>query len=263
MTEARQLGLTYVYRAINTAVRLESAELGTLIRSARTLGYDALNITHPYKRLVLPYLDRLDERAARLAAVNTVLFRAGEAVGYNTDATGFATAFRTGLQGAAVADVVQLGAGGAGTAVADALLSSGVGHLTIVDVDDARSAELASDLGARFPGSRVDAGQTDKLSALLPDSDGLVHCTPTGMKDHPGLPLDAALLHSGLWVADIVYRPLDTALLQAARRAGCRTLDGGQMAVHQAADTLALVTGRTPDVNRMLSSFRLLNDNDV
>jgi shikimate dehydrogenase len=256
MIEARHLGLTYVYRTIDTPVALEPLSLGELVRAAATLGFDALNITHPYKQVVLPYLDQLDERAARLGAVNTVVFRAGQAMGYNTDTTGFARAFRTGLAGAPISEVVQLGAGGAGAAVADALLSEGVQHLTVVDVDDRRSAELAAALGIRFPSAHVDSSQADKLSVLLPESSGLVHCTPTGMKDHPGLPLDPELLHSDLWVADIVYRPLETALLTAARRAGCRTLDGGQMAVFQAVDTFTLVTGITPDTPRMLQTFR-------
>jgi shikimate dehydrogenase len=74
------------------------------------------------------------------------------------------------------------------------------------------------------------------------------------------MPLDPVLLHAGLWVADIVYRPLETALLQAARAAGCQVLHGGHMAVHQAADTLRLVTGREPDVARMLNTFAGLVD---
>jgi shikimate dehydrogenase len=81
------------------------------------------------------------------------------------------------------------------------------------------------------------------------------------MAEHPGIALDAALLHAGLWVADIVYRPFDTALLQAARAAGCRTLDGGHMAVHQAVDAFALITGITPDAARMTAHFRQLVTN--
>jgi shikimate dehydrogenase len=263
MAEARQLGLTYVYRTIDlTALSLAPTRIGELVAAARAFGFDALNITHPCKHLVVPHLDRLDDQAARLGAVNTVIFEAGAAVGYNTDASGFATAFRQGLPGAAVHEVVQLGAGGAGAAVADALLTQGVEHLTIVDVDDQRCSGLARDLAARFPARRVDPGHPDKLSVLLPGSDGLVHCTPTGMADHPGLPLDPALLHPGLWVADIVYRPLDTALLQAARAMGCRTLHGGQMAVHQAVDTLRLVTGVEPDAGRMLRHFQTLVENE-
>jgi quinate/shikimate dehydrogenase (NAD+) len=256
MAEARALGLDYVYRTIDiAALGIAPTEVGTLVRAARTLGYDALNITHPCKQLVVEHLDALDERAARLGAVNTVILGEGGAVGYNTDASGFATAFRTGLPGAAVTEVVQLGAGGAGAAVADALLSDGTEHLTVVDVDVDRATALARALADRFPTARVDAGEIDKLPVLLPHSDGLVHCTPTGMADHPGLPVDPDLLHAGLWVADIVYRPLNTELLQAARRAGCRTLSGGHMAVHQAADTFTLVTGLRPDLDRMFASF--------
>lgn len=260
MAEAKALGLDYVYRTIDiAALGIDPAEVGRLVASARILGYDALNITHPCKQLVVPHLDALDERAARLGAVNTVIFTDAGSVGYNTDTSGFATAFAAGLPGAATGDVVQLGAGGAGTAVADALLAQGTEHLTIVDTDVDRAANLARVLAERFPAARVDAADLDKLPVLLPGSDGLVHCTPTGMADHPGLPLDPDLLHAGLWVADIVYRPIDTALLQVARAAGCRTLDGGQMAVHQAAHTLELVTGRQPDVQRMITGFgRLL-----
>jgi shikimate dehydrogenase len=263
MAEARALGLTYVYRTVDiTALGLAPSQIGQLVAAARALGFDALNITHPCKHLVVPHLDRLDDRAACLGAVNTVIFEAGAAVGYNTDASGFATAFGSGLPGAATHEVVQIGAGGAGAAVADALLSQGVEHLTIVDVDDRRCTALARDLAARFPAHRVDAGHPDKLSVLLPSSDGLVHCTPTGMADHPGLPLDPALLHAGLWVADIVYRPLDTPLLRAARAVGCRTLHGGHMAVHQAVDTLRLVTGVEPDAARMLRHFESLVENE-
>lgn len=259
MAEARALGLDYIYRTIDiAALGVDPREVGGLVASAKTLGYDALNITHPCKQLVVEHLDGLDERAARLGAVNTVIFTEQGSVGYNTDTSGFAAAFATGLPGAAVTEVIQLGAGGAGTAVADALLAHGTEHLTIVDVDVDRATALARVLAERFPTARVDAADSDKLTVLVPVADGLVHCTPTGMADHPGLPLDPQLLRPELWVADIVYRPLDTALLQAARAAGCRTLDGGHMAVHQAAHTFALVTGREPDVERMFVSFTRL-----
>jgi shikimate dehydrogenase len=256
MLEAQALGLTYLYRTIDlTALGLPPSEIGPLLRYAAALGFDALNVTHPCKQLVVEHLDRLDEGAARVGAVNTVIFSEAGAVGYNTDHSGFATALATGLPGAAKDTIVQLGAGGAGAAVADALLEGGTGHLIVVDRDDARATALADQLGSRFPAAQVEAVHPDELPVLLSEADGLVHCTPTGMADHPGIPLDPALLHPGLWVADIVYRPLDTALLRAARAAGCRVLHGGHMAVHQAAGTLRLVTGREPDVARMLETF--------
>jgi shikimate dehydrogenase len=262
MLEARALGLDYVYRIVDLTVwGVPPSEIGTLLHYAAALGYDALNITHPCKQLVVEHLDRVGERAARLGAVNTVLFSGGTTTGYNTDQQGFATALATELSGAVKDVVVQLGAGGAGAAVADALLESGVEHLIIVDRDDDKAVVLVGQLAARFPTAWVEASQPDKLPVLMPAADGLVHCTPTGMADHPGIPLDPTLLHAGLWVADIVYRPLETALLQAARAAGCRAMHGGHMAVHQAADTLRLVTGREPDVARMLRMFARLVTN--
>ena len=187
-----------------------------------------------------------------------MVFEEHGVIGYNTDAPGFATGFAEGMPGAVTKNVVLLGAGGAGAAVGHALLDLGTEHLTVVDLDVDRAAALAGDLAGRHTDARVDASAFDKLSVLLPASDGVVHCTPTGMLEHPGTPFDPALLHPGLWVADIVYRPLDTALLNAAREAGCRTLDGGHMAVHQATTAFELITGITPDAERMSRHFRSL-----
>ena len=263
MREAGHHGLRYVYKTLDILeLGFAPDQVGELLRAVRTSGYDAVNVTHPCKQLVIPHLDRLDPVAERLGAVNTVVFRDGEAVGHNTDTTGFAEALRSGLPGVARRQVVQLGAGGAGTAVADALLGEGVTRLVVVDLDVRRAEALATELAGRFPGASVEAAHPDRLSALLPESDGLVHCTPVGMADHPGLPLDPSLLHPHLWVADIVYRPLDTALLQAARAAGCRTLHGGHMAVHQAVDAFRLITGLVPDAVRMLAHLRELTGAD-
>lgn len=259
MREAAEHGIPYLYRTIDiAALGLRPADVGTLVEHARLLGYDALNITHPCKQLVVEHLDRLHPTAERVGAVNTVVFEDGAAVGYNTDTTGFARALAEGLPRAVVRDVVQLGAGGAGAAVADALLASGAEHLTVVDLDEDRALRLAHELAARFPDARVEGAQPDKLPVLLPAADGVVHCTPTGMADHPGLPFDTRLLHPRTWVADIVYRPLETALVRAAREAGHPVLHGGHMAVHQAVDAFALVTGVSPDAARMLAHLREL-----
>lgn len=258
MAEARELGLDYVYRPIDlAALGLVPDQLPDILSWARRLGFDALNITHPCKRLVMEYLDRIDPLAAALGAVNTVLFTDDGLVGHNTDTTGFATAFATGLTGAPTSRVVLLGAGGAGSAVADALLRLGTAQLTVIDLDTGRAADLAGELAARHD-ARVDARSPDALTDVLAVADGVVHCTPTGMKDHPGLPFAGELLRPDLWVADIVYRPLETELLRAARSLGCRTLDGGRMAVYQAADALALITGLTPDPARMTRHFHTL-----
>ncbi|MDT5338704.1 MAG: shikimate dehydrogenase [Mycobacterium sp.] len=259
MAEGKAHGLDYLYRSIDLReIGVAPERIGEILIWARALGFDALNITHPCKQLVIPHLDTVDAAAAALGAVNTVVFDGAKTIGYNTDAPGFATGFAEGLPEASTENVVLLGAGGAGTAVGHALLDLGADHLAVVDLDVDRAAALAGELSARHPDARVDASAFDKLAVLLPHSDGIVHCTPTGMADHPGLPFDESLLHQDLWVADIVYRPLDTALLKAARRAGCRTLDGGYMAVHQATTAFELITGIEPDAARMSRHFRRL-----
>lgn len=259
MAEARAQGVDYVYRAIDlAALDIAPERIGELLDWARALGFNALNVTHPCKRLVIDHLDELSDTAAELGAVNTVVFRGDRTVGFNTDTGGFATGFTEGLPGAAVGSVVLLGAGGAGVAVGAALLRMGTGHLTVVDRDLERATAVARELSASRPDALVDASAPDKLPVMLPASDGLVHATPTGMADHPGLPLDPALLHPRMWVADIVYRPLDTALLGAARGVGCNTLDGGFMAVYQAVEAFELITGISPDAHRMSEHFRRL-----
>jgi shikimate dehydrogenase len=230
---------------------VEPGDVGAVVEQARREGFSGLNVTHPCKQLVIPHLDALSPDAEALAAVNTVVFDGGRSTGHNTDRSGFAAAFRRGLPGVPRGRVVQLGAGGAGIAVAHALLELGVRALTILDVDPARAAAAAQSLGP----DRATAADLGRLPELLDDADGLVHATPVGMAAHPGLPLPAELLDPRLWVAEVVYRPLDTPLLREARRRGCRTLDGGAMAVFQAAHAFTLFTGREPDTDRMLAHF--------
>jgi shikimate dehydrogenase len=258
--EADRQGLRYLYRLLDLDVLGTAPEaVGGLVRAARDLGFDGLNITHPCKQLVLDHLDALEPRAEALGAVNTVVFGdGGRAVGHNTDVTGFAASFARGLPGAPLERVVQLGAGGAGAAVAHAVLALGAGRVTVVDALPDRAAGLAESLVRYFGPGRAQAAAPDRLPALLAEADGaggLVHATPTGMAAHPGLPLSAELLRPGLWVAEVVYRPLETELVRVARERGCAVLSGGGMAVFQAADAFRLFTGVEPDSGRMLSDF--------
>ncbi len=257
--EADELGLRYLYRRLDLdRLQLPASAIGEILAAARLAGYDGLNVTHPCKQLVLEHLDELSPDAAALGAVNTVVLRDGRAVGHNTDWSGFARAFDRGLPEAPLDRVVLLGAGGAGAAVGHALLTLGTRRLTVLDVDGARAGELAAALGGRFGDDRAEGGDLGALPAALARADGLVHATPTGMAAHPGLPLDAGLLRPQLWVADIVYRPLETALVRTARELGCRVLDGGGMAVFQAVDAFRLFTGVEPDAGRMLAHFTTL-----
>jgi len=250
--EADELGLRYLYRRLDLDVL--RMPIGDVLAVARTAGFDGLNVTHPVKQQVLPYLDELAPDAAALGAVNTVVFRGGLATGHNTDATGFARNLTQGLPDADMDTVVLLGAGGAGAAVAHALLSLGTGRLIVHDVDVARAGTLVTALRRRFGDDRALSGSLEDLRT----ADGLVHATPTGMAAYPGSPVPAEALRPGMWVADIVYRPLETALLKQARERGCRTLHGGGMVVFQAADSFRLFTGAEPDADRMLRHFEAL-----
>ncbi|WP_250464001.1 shikimate dehydrogenase [Caballeronia sp. GAFFF2] len=255
--EGGKLGLNYVYRRIDLqALALEPSALPDLLDAAERMGFDGLNITYPCKQSVIPLLDDLDPDARALGAVNTVVFRDGKRIGYNTDWSGFARAFERGLPGVPMDRVVQLGAGGAGAAVAHAALTMGARSLTLFDSDDTRAAALASELAARFPDREVKSG--GDLRDVLQKANGLIHATPTGMAKLPGLPLPAEFLHKDLWVAEIVYFPLETELLKAARALGCRTVSGGGMAVCQAVDALRIFTGLEPDAERMFAHFQSL-----
>ncbi|MFJ2000180.1 shikimate dehydrogenase [Streptomyces chartreusis] len=252
--EAARQGLRLLYRLIDIdTLGVPPEAVGDLVRSARDLGFDGLNITHPCKQLVIEHLDELAPQAEALGAVNTVVFEDGRAVGHNTDVTGFAASFARGLPDVPLERVVQLGAGGAGAAVAHAMLTLGAERVTVVDALGERAADLAGALNRHFGAGRAAAAAPDQLARAVGAADGIVHATPTGMAAHPGLPLAAELLHPRLWVAEVVYRPLETELLRTARATGCAALDGGGMAVFQAADAFRLFTGREPDSGRMLA----------
>ncbi|MFF7790675.1 shikimate dehydrogenase [Streptomyces sp. NPDC007991] len=254
--EGDRQGLRLVYRLIDIdPLGVPPEAVGDLVRAARDLGFDGLNITHPCKQLVLEHLDALAPQAEALGAVNTVVFEDGRAVGHNTDVTGFAASFARGLPDARLERVVQLGAGGAGAAVAHATLTLGAERVTVVDPLPERAAALAGSLNRAFGQGRAAAATPDRQARLLAHADGVVHATPTGMAAHPGMPLPAELLHPRLWVAEVVYRPLETELLRTARALGCATLDGGGMAAFQAADAFRLFTGREPDAARMLADL--------
>jgi shikimate dehydrogenase len=252
--EGAEQGLRLIYRLIDLdALGLGPEALPELVTAAERMGFSGLNITYPCKQAVLPLLHELSPDARALGAVNTVVLRDGRRIGHNTDTSGFAEGFRRGLPDVVRGRVVQLGAGGAGAAVAHALLAEGVGRLAVTDTDPARAEALAAGLNARFGAGRA-AACTD-LGAEVAAADGVVNCTPVGMAKLPGTPLPVAMLRPALWVAEIVYFPLETELLRAARAIGCRTLDGGGMAVFQAVGAFRLFTGLEPDAARMLRHF--------
>ena len=255
--EGRALGLVYSYELLDTDTR-PGADLGSLLAEARDAGFSGLNITHPYKRAVIDHLEELSPDARALGAVNTVVFHRNVAAGHNTDWYGFQQSLRTGFPGAPLGRVVQLGAGGAGMAVAHALLTEGVGELVLLDIDPAAAHAAAETLRRRHPGRVVVAEDIGTAGAYVPTADGVVNATPLGMPAHPGTPIDPEMLSPRTWVHDIVYMPLVTEFLAAARARGCAAAGGERMAVHQAAEAFRLITGHAPDTGRMVAHLHQL-----
>jgi shikimate dehydrogenase len=252
--EGAENGLVYVYRLIDLDVlRLGPEALPDLLTAAERMGFNGLNITHPCKQAVIPHLHELSPDARALGAVNTVVLKGGRRIGHNTDWYGFAEGFRRGMAGARLERAVQFGAGGAGSAVAHAALTLGIGCLGIVDIDPVRAEGVADSLCARFGAGRAVA--VGDPTAAVARADGIINATPIGMANHPGMPLAAPSLRPDLWVAEVVYFPLETELLRTARALGCRTVDGGGMAVFQAQEAFQLFTGVVPDAERMRRHF--------
>ncbi|WP_416638002.1 shikimate dehydrogenase [Pseudomonas sp. OHS18] len=251
-------GLRYLYRLIDLdQLKLDSGALPDLLSAAERMSFTGLNITFPCKQAIIPLLDELSDEARGIGAVNTVVFKDGKRIGHNTDCLGFLEGFRRGLGNAPRHKVVQMGAGGAGAAVAHALLSEGVEQLSIFDVEPARAQALAANLNKHFGSQRARAG--GDLASAMANADGLVNTTPMGMAKLPGMPIAKELLRAALWVAEIVYFPLETELLREARALGCRTLDGGNMAVFQAVKAFELFSGVEADAQRMLDHFHSMN----
>lgn len=254
MDEAAALGLQCTYELFDLErIAGGPAALPDLLDTCQQRGFSGLNITYPCKQSVVALLDELSPDAAALQSVNTVLFRGGRRIGHNTDWWGFAESFRRGLPGVSLDSVALVGAGGAGAAVGYAALALGSARLRVFDSDAERATALAARLSNLFPDRTVQASAS--VEAALADVSGLIHATPTGMQKLPGMPVPAALLKSSMWVAEVVYVPLVTELLQAARQRGCQTLDGSGMAVFQAARAFELFSGIQPDTARMLRRF--------
>jgi shikimate dehydrogenase len=255
--EARHHGLRLHYQLIDLETAGRGVEvLATLIEAARVMRFAGLNVTYPCKQLVIPLLDGLSEEARVIGAVNTVVRDGDRLVGYNTDGVGWSWGFRRALPAADLSRVVLIGAGGAGSACADAVLRLGAAHLVILDWDASRATALAARLNAHFEDGRASVSRD--LPAALSRASGLIHATPTGSPSTPGLALPVELLRREMWVSDIVHVPLETALLKAAQRIGCETVDGGHMNVGQALRSFQLFTGREADAARMNAHFRRL-----
>jgi shikimate dehydrogenase len=253
--EGERLNLDYSYSLIDFDVlEFEDSDLEAIVLGVQQLGFAGLNVTFPFKQAVIGLLDGLSPQAEAIGAVNTIVFESYGAIGHNTDCWGFAESFRRDMGGVARDSVLQLGAGGAGAAVAQALLELGVGALAIHDLDGGKAQALAGNLNRKF------AGRVTVVNAIdggVDVFDGVVNTTPVGMTKLPGMPMDPELLSPEQWVADIVYFPRETELLVKARARGCRVMPGTGMAIFQAVKAFELLSGRVPDAAQMARTFEL------
>ncbi len=255
MAEAAAQSLRGVYRIIDVDTLPEDEQnLKAIVHAAEVTGFNGLNVTYPFKMEVIPLLDQLSPNAAAVGSVNTIVFRDGKRIGHNTDLWGFAESFRQNMIGVSLKTVLLIGAGGAGVAVAHALADCGVQHLKIFDVDTVRVEQLARQVRSNRQGLTVEP-VTTLDAASCANLSGIVNASPVGMAKTPGTPFPLALLKPDMWVADIVYFPLETELLAGARRLGCRVLPGSGMAVLQAVRAFELFTGRRADPVRMKATF--------
>ena len=231
----REVGLNAVY------VAFEVADLAQAVAGLRGLAIPGVSVTIPLKEEIIPLLDEIDPRAAQIGAVNTVVNQDGHLVGHNTDWLGALAALeeKTEIAGKRV---LILGAGGAAKAIAFAILEKG-GQVAITDVDRDKALALSRKLW-------VEVVAPDFLGEY--PADVLINATPVGMEPNSdGIPIDPGLLGNFQVVMDIVYKPLNTRLLQEARARGCQVIDGLRMLIHQGAAQFELWTGRPAPVDIM------------
>lgn len=240
----RALGLEFTY------IPFAVTDVEGATRGMRALGIRGLGVSMPYKQAVIPLLDEIDPVAARIGAVNTIVNDDGRLRGYNTDWIGAVRALEevTPLEGARV---LLLGAGGAARAVAFGLAERGA-RVTVANRDLEKARQLAAAVGGAAAPLDADGGE-----ALSPDHDVLVNATSRGMAEvDPRSPVPEEALREGLLVMDIVYKPMITELVEAARRRGATAVHGGRMLLHQAAEQFRLYTGREPPLDVMDEALR-------
>lgn len=244
------IGMTGHYHLMDVD-SLPGRTLEGLLAAAREAGFAGVNVTFPFKEAVIPLLDSVSDEARQIGAVNTVVIDAqGRTTGHNTDRSGFRAAFAEsyGKDGARGQWALQLGAGGAGRAVAFALMDLGVASLRIYDRDHDRARKLCADLGERA--QPLDSPEPAAAAATI-----IVNATPVGMQGHPGLPMNPDLLRAGQFVADVIYTPLETEFLKGAKERKALTMGGAGMCVHQAVDAFRHFSGKTPDIARLKRTF--------
>lgn len=249
----KSLGLAGSYEKI--AVRPEA--LAEFLGGFSLQGYVGGNVTIPHKEAAFALCARTSVSAQALQAVNTLWIEAGELCGDNTDGVGFLASIDADIPGwdRSCEKAVVLGAGGAARAIIAALIGRKVGHITIINRSKDRGEELVALARRIAPDQPVRFDDYAALPRELADADLLVNTTSLGMQNQPPLEIDLSPLPDRAAVADIVYVPLETALIKAAKARGLKTSAGLGMLLHQAAPGFARWFGQRPEVTPALRAL--------
>ncbi len=252
----RRFGIDAVYEAWETTPDRLAAGVSAL-RGEKRLGG---NVTVPHKQAVIEHLDEVDDLAARIGAVNTIVSQNGRLTGFNTDALGFINSLRS-EAGMSVAglEVVLIGAGGAARAAAYALADEGVGELAIANRTAERAESLADEVGRTGVAASAFGIADSQLFSACERADLIVNSTSVGMLRGPAegrSPIPASVISSGSVVYDMVYNPSDTPLLLDAAKAGARVVGGLPMLVYQGAAAWTRWTGREAPVEVMFAAAK-------
>lgn len=212
-------------------------------------GYRGVNITYPYKEHAVRRV-RIDDPLVRaIGAVNTVLFDEGGPHGFNTDYSGFITAYRRVRGDTPPGPVLMIGAGGVGKAIAFALVALGLEEIRIVDRDLTRAAALADALTSERPELLTVTGHN--AADLSAGASGLVNGTPVGMTGYEGTPLERAAMRGAAWVFDAVYTPMETQFLADAAAEGLQVISGYELFIGQGVDAWRIFTDLPVDEQRL------------
>ncbi|MDH5202021.1 MAG: shikimate dehydrogenase [Nitrospirota bacterium] len=234
-----ELGIDYCY----VAFPVHPDSLKDAVRSIRALNLSGVNITIPHKEKVIPFLDKVDEEASFIGAVNTIVNSQGKLVGYNTDGRGFIQSLSESGISLEGKIVLVLGAGGASRAISYYLCQKAV-ELIVCDIDRGKTENLIQDLKK----IRDNISSVDTI-VNAERYDIIINATPLGLKNEDPLPLHTSLLNPNQTVCDLIYKK--TQLLQDASQKGCTTLNGLGMLLWQGAFAFELWTGKKPPVDVM------------
>ena len=227
------------------------AQLKDTVQTFREFGVRGFNVTIPHKEKIIRYLDGISEEAKLIGAVNTVKNVKGRFLGYNTDAPGFIQSLKCDLKfEPRKKNCFIIGAGGAGRAIAFALAQAGAKEIYITDLAKNRAGSLVRNIKKHFPKTAIFL-VTHMERSIVHGVDLVVNATPMGMKNKDPLPIDPRILHKGLSIYDLVYNPLPTRLVSAAKKKGVHAVNGLGMLLHQGALSFKIWTGRRADIVSM------------